>query len=220
MDLPGTIKQCPQSFSTPLTILGMLYQSPLTRFPTDSTCSNWGVMGWCSIAMNKVFSTIQMVMARSTKGSMTIKFTISFNLIQCGWHSQIRKVLANLYQQGGHFLWDSSNSAVIKQNSKDSWALSSQFCGICLYVLAWVQHYCNTCTPFHVSLFMLPFKPLQWRLSLLCVHLLKTISMPTMVLFKAFHFFLDDFCSFCPFFALQLLHPDCPIHYDASFLIF
>ena len=67
--------------------------------------------------MNKVFSTIQMVMAKSTKGSMTIKFTISFSLIQYGWHSQIKNVLANLYQQGGHFLWDSSSSTVTKQNS-------------------------------------------------------------------------------------------------------
>lgn len=93
------------------------YQHRLTRFPTESTCSNSGVMGWCSIAMNKVFSTMQMVMAKSTKGSMTIKFTISFSLIQYGWHSQIKNVLANLYQQGGHFLWDSSSSTVTKQNS-------------------------------------------------------------------------------------------------------
>lgn len=68
------------------------------------------------MAMNNVFSTMQMVMAKSTKGSMTIKFTISFSFIQYGWHSQIRKVLANLYQQGGHFLWDSSSSAGTKQN--------------------------------------------------------------------------------------------------------
>lgn len=59
---------------------------------------------------------MQMVMARSTKGSMTIKLTISFSFIQYGWHSQIRNVLANLYQQGGHFLWDSSSSAGAKRN--------------------------------------------------------------------------------------------------------
>lgn len=68
------------------------------------------------MAMNSVFSTMQMVMAKSTKGSMTIKFTISFSFIQYGWHSQMRKVLANLYQQGGHFLWDSSSSAGTKRN--------------------------------------------------------------------------------------------------------
>lgn len=54
----------------------------LTRFPTDKTCSNCGVIGWCSIAMNSVFRTMQMVMAKSTKGSITIKFTISFSFIQ------------------------------------------------------------------------------------------------------------------------------------------
>lgn len=81
-------------------------------------------MGWCSIAMNRVFSTIQMVMARSTKGSMTIKFTISFSLIQYGWHSQIKNVLANLYQQGGHFLWDSSSSTVTKENSNGAQSFS------------------------------------------------------------------------------------------------
>lgn len=96
--------------------VGRVWHSSLTRFPTESTCSNSGVMGWCSMAMKSVFSTMQMVMAKSTKGSMTIKFTISFSFIQYGWHSQIRKVLANLYQQGGHFLWDSSSSAGTKQN--------------------------------------------------------------------------------------------------------
>lgn len=38
----------------------------LTRFPTAKTCSNCGVIGWCSIAINRVFRTMQMVMARST----------------------------------------------------------------------------------------------------------------------------------------------------------
>lgn len=32
--------------------------------------------------MNSVFRTMQMVMAKSTKGSITIKFTISFSFIQ------------------------------------------------------------------------------------------------------------------------------------------
>lgn len=56
------------------------------------------------MAMKRVFRTIQMVIARSTKGSMTIKYTICLIFSQAGKHSQMRKVLANLYQQGGHFL--------------------------------------------------------------------------------------------------------------------
>lgn len=56
------------------------------------------------MAMKRVFSTIQIVMARSTNGSMTIKRTMCLIFSQVGQHSQMRKVLANLYQQGGHFL--------------------------------------------------------------------------------------------------------------------
>ena len=62
------------------------------------------------MAMNSVLSTMQMVMARSTKGSMTMRLTISLIFSHVGEHSQIRKVLENLYQQGGQLLWDSSSS--------------------------------------------------------------------------------------------------------------
>lgn len=68
------------------------------------------------MAIKRVFSTIQMVIAKSTKGSITIRFTISLILIQTGPHSQIRNVLANLYQHGGQFLWDSSSSGSKEYN--------------------------------------------------------------------------------------------------------
>lgn len=89
----------------------------LTRFPVESTSAKCGVMGSCSMAMKTVLSTIHIVMARSTNGSITIKFIISFIFIQSGKHSHIRNVLANLYQKGGHFLWESSSSAGTKRIS-------------------------------------------------------------------------------------------------------
>lgn len=64
------------------------------------------------MAMKSVFSTMQIVMARSTKGSITIRLTISLIFSHFGLHSQIRKVLANLYQHGGHERCDSSSSVV------------------------------------------------------------------------------------------------------------
>lgn len=51
-----------------------------------------------------------MVIARSTNGSITIILTIFLILSHFGQQSQMRKVLANLYQQGGHFCLDSSSS--------------------------------------------------------------------------------------------------------------
>lgn len=51
-----------------------------------------------------------MVMARSTNGSMTTVLTMSLIFSHAGQQSQIREVLANLYQQGGHFCLDSSSS--------------------------------------------------------------------------------------------------------------
>ncbi len=53
---------------------------------------------------------MQIVMAKSTNGSMTTKLTISLIFSHVGQQSQIRQVLANLYQQGGHFCLDSSSS--------------------------------------------------------------------------------------------------------------
>ena len=60
--------------------------------------------------MNTVLRTMQMVMARSVNGSITIRLTKFLNLSHAGQQSQIRKVLENLYQQGGHVCLDSSSS--------------------------------------------------------------------------------------------------------------
>lgn len=51
-----------------------------------------------------------MVIARSTKGSITIKWISFLNFIQYGEQFQIKNVCANLYHQGGHFCLDSSSS--------------------------------------------------------------------------------------------------------------
>ena len=82
----------------------------LTRFPTVSTFLNSSVIGWCSMAMNSVFKTMQMVIARSTKGSITMKLIRFLNFIQNGEQFHSRNVCANLYHQGGHFCLDSSSS--------------------------------------------------------------------------------------------------------------
>lgn len=62
------------------------------------------------MAMKRVFKTIQMVMAKSTNGSITTRLTICFTFNQYGEQSQIKNMLENLYQQGGHFCLDSSSS--------------------------------------------------------------------------------------------------------------
>lgn len=67
------------------------------------------------MAMKRVFKTIQMVMARSTNGSITTKLTICFTFSQYGEQSQIKNMLENLYQQGGHFCLDSSSSRLKKK---------------------------------------------------------------------------------------------------------
>lgn len=67
------------------------------------------------MAMNRVFKTIQMVMARSTNGSITTRLTICFTFSQYGEQSQIKNMLENLYQQGGHFCLDSSSSRLKKK---------------------------------------------------------------------------------------------------------
>lgn len=69
------------------------------------------------MAMNRVLRTMQIVMARSTKGSITIKFTICLTFSQGVQQSQIKQVLANLYQHGGHFCLDSSSSREKKVNN-------------------------------------------------------------------------------------------------------
>lgn len=62
------------------------------------------------MAMNKVLSTMQMVMAKSTKGSITTKLTHFLKTTHWWQQFHFRKVLANLYQVGGKDLWASSNS--------------------------------------------------------------------------------------------------------------
>lgn len=87
----------------------------LTKFPTDSTLLNCSVMGQCSMAMKSVFNTMQMVIARSTNGSITTRLTTCFTFSHGLQQSQIRHILANLYQQGGHFCLDSSSSGEEKK---------------------------------------------------------------------------------------------------------
>lgn len=62
------------------------------------------------MAMNKVFSIMQMVMPKSTKGSITKKCTAFLILIHGVQQSHFRKMSANLYQQGGHGLSINSKS--------------------------------------------------------------------------------------------------------------
>lgn len=81
-----------------------------TKLPTESTCSNSGLIGQCSIAMKSVLSTIQIVIPRSTKGSITTKWTHFLKTSHGAQQSHFKKMSANLYQPGGQGLWASSNS--------------------------------------------------------------------------------------------------------------
>lgn len=67
-------------------------------------------MGWCSMAMNRVFSTMQMVMVKSVNGSITMSSTTFLIFNHSGQQSQIRNMWAKVYQHGGHFFLDSSSS--------------------------------------------------------------------------------------------------------------
>ena len=93
--------------------------SPLTTLPVVSILEKPSFIGWCSMAINSVLSTMQMVMARSTNGSIIISLTTLLIFIHVG-HSQMRKVRAKSYHQGGHFCLDSSSSDAHKwrQNKK------------------------------------------------------------------------------------------------------
>lgn len=86
------------------------FYSPLTKLPVDSIKLKVGDIGWCSIAINSVFSTMQIVIVKSANGSITIKLTTFLNFSHAGQHSQMRKVSAKVYQHGGHFCLDSSSS--------------------------------------------------------------------------------------------------------------
>lgn len=56
------------------------------------------------MAMKRVLSTMQMVMAKSTNGSITTKCTHFLKTTQDVQQSHFRKTSANLYQPGGHGL--------------------------------------------------------------------------------------------------------------------
>lgn len=68
------------------------------------------------MAINTVFSTMQMVIVMSVKGSITMTSTAFLIFSHSGQQSQIRNVWAKVYQHGGHFFLDSSSSGE-KQNS-------------------------------------------------------------------------------------------------------
>lgn len=72
------------------------------------------------MAIKSVFKTMQIVIAKSTNGSITTKLTICFTFNQCGLQSQIKKIFANLYQHGGHFCLDSSSSVGNQSSQKNS----------------------------------------------------------------------------------------------------
>lgn len=61
---------------------------------------------------------MQIVIARSTSGSITINETILFTFNQNSQQFQIKYVWANLYKQGGHFCLDSSSSREKKTKKK------------------------------------------------------------------------------------------------------
>lgn len=84
--------------------------SSLTILPSDSILLKPVDMGWCSMAMNRVFSTMQMVMVKSVNGSITMSSTTFLIFSHSGQQSQIRNVWAKVYQHGGHFFLDSSSS--------------------------------------------------------------------------------------------------------------
>lgn len=81
--------------------------------------------------MKRVLRTMQIVMVRSTNGSMTTMLTTSLIFSHKGQQSQIKQVLANLYQQGGHFCLDSSSSAKGERALFQTLLVQSEF----LYVL-------------------------------------------------------------------------------------
>lgn len=101
------------------------FYSPLTTLPTYNILLKFVDIGWCSMAINIVFSTIQMVIDKSANGSVTIALTTFLNFIHLGQHSQMRNVSAKVYQHGGHFFRDSSSSEkqTIKWYSKPLFSL-------------------------------------------------------------------------------------------------
>lgn len=77
---------------------------------------------------------MQIVMVRSTNGSMTTILTISLIFSHWGQQSQIKQVLANLYQQGGHFCLDSSSSAKGERDSFHTLIVQSSFLHVLVHL--------------------------------------------------------------------------------------
>lgn len=73
---------------------------------------------------------MQTVITRSTSGSITINSTIFFTFNQGSQQFQIKKVWANLYQQGGHFCLDSSSSVEKKNKYSEQWFGESEDRGL------------------------------------------------------------------------------------------
>lgn len=101
------------TWKLPSTILGIKCRKAenlLTKLPTLSINMKLSVILLCSSAMNKVFNTMQIVMARSIKGSFMKAATFFLILNQSGQQSQIRYFKAKAFRNGGHLRWDSSSS--------------------------------------------------------------------------------------------------------------
>lgn len=97
----------------------------LTKLPTFSINIKLSVILLCSNAMNKVFNTMQTVMARSIKGSFMKAATFFLILNQSGQQSQIRYFKANSFRHGGHLCWDSSSSKR-KRKSHYNWIVIAE----------------------------------------------------------------------------------------------
>lgn len=82
----------------------------VTRFPTLRSLSKSGAMGKWSMAMKTVLRTMQMVMPRSTKGSVTMTRRKDLTFRQQPQQFHCRTTVAKEYQHGGQDLWSSSKS--------------------------------------------------------------------------------------------------------------
>lgn len=104
--------------------------------------------------MNNVLRTMQMVIARSRKGSITMTFSPSLILSQAGEHVHIRYFFANSYQHGGHFWWASSSSKRRdeKQSISSTWyqSLQSKLRDLIFYCSTTCQQWSHLC-PFLFS---------------------------------------------------------------------
>lgn len=88
------------------------------------------------MAIKRVLRTMQIVIVRSTNGSMTTMLTISLIFSHRGLQSQIKQVLANLYQQGGHFCLDSSSSAKQERATFQTLIVQSYFVHVLVLLIS------------------------------------------------------------------------------------